>query len=309
VVAEDDEGSVKGTPVKESLQESLRESLVNEEPVPDKVKDDLIRCIKRNEAVMPREIEEWTGDRVIRLNEQVVYHVGTTASKNKVVTSLRIEQKETAEKTLSGLLKVRLLGGYGFHKVGVDKVLMVRANKLKAMLTTDTLAFKQSTFLSVGGRYLRLSNIEQYCVTPLIPRHEMVKVLDEKTVSKREMYNGAKANWSHVSSDKHDKKQIKLLHSLIVPYFKYDGIGAYMRHAMEDIITHMESIFFEMSYKEDGVKLDFDEMLRDIAEERIKGARHKKYVTRKRAIGSSLGPDAVSAMQRIPSEKLAKVSW
>lgn len=223
-----------------------------------------------NVLASPLFLKKHTGVDRVDLPKHDIYHAGKDKSGKPVYTVYRILGKESKHNTIQGMLRVKLISGYGVkHGDGERAEVLMRPNDLKKLMTAGTTSIKRNSVVFFEtGMVVRLEDIEIFCDLPLINRRELMEKDSVGAICKRDMYQATRGeeNWAHVKQGALLREMESSVHQLILPYYRRfrdnkSDPQHFFRAFMEDMVrtcTAHHTNFTE--------GCDFDDLLGVIAE-------------------------------------------
>ncbi|CAM9204747.1 unnamed protein product [Pylaiella littoralis] len=238
--------------------------------IPDAVLDFFAGSGGINILASPLFLEKHTGSGRVYLPDHDIYHAGKDSGGKPVYTVYRIVGKEYKHNTIQGMLRVRLVSGYGVKGGGADGADgLMRPNDLKRLMTEGTTSIKRnSVVVFQTGMVARLEDIEIFCDLPLINKWDLVKKDSADAICKRDMYKATRGeeNWAHVKQGALIRDMESSVHQLILPYYRRyrenkNDPQHFFRAFMEDMVRTCTAHHTNFT-----TGCSFDELLGDIAE-------------------------------------------
>jgi hypothetical protein len=223
-----------------------------------------------NLLASPLFLKKHTGSDRVYLARHDIYHAGKDKNGKPVYTVYRLTGKEYTHNTIQGMLRVKLLSGYGVKHGDEERgTVLMRPNDLKKLMTEGTTSIKRnSVVVFETGMVVRLEDIEIFCDLPLIDKRELMQKDSAGAICKRDMYKATRGedNWAHVKQGALIREMESSVHQLILPYYRrYKGNEKdpqhFFRAFMEDMVRTCTAHHTNFT---DGC--DFDKMLGEITE-------------------------------------------
>lgn len=215
------------------------------------------------EAVTPAVLKAMIGSPTIPLPQHDIYTMGKESGGTSPAyfTKLRIVTKVSERNTVQGLMGIRFLAGYGYHKWvqqgGNSDVTIMRPADIKKLVTEDTSTFKKRAVIFLNGNVISLSLADGFCRIPLMD-HRLLGDFENPTNSKkRDAYALKKKKdneWAHINRNSMLVENKKAMHRMLLPYKKNLREKEYFQEFLKDMVQGCLQLRKEFCPEEDPVR-------------------------------------------------------
>lgn len=265
-------------------------------------------------VVTPAVLQGMIGSSTIPLHQHDIYVMGKKPGSTSPAyfTKMRIETKASERNTVQGLLGVRFLAGYGYHKWvkqgGNSDVTIKRPADIKKLVTEDTSSFKKRAVIYLNGNVLSLSLADGFCQIPLMDHRLLGDFENPHNSKKRDAYALKKKKgkeWAHINRNSMLVENKKAMHRMLLPYKKNLRDAEYFQEFMQDMVQGCLQLRKEFCPEEDPNR-NIQQVLTCFSGNKRRSEQAASQPGKRRVLDKMSKNLDTSGLQRIPP---GEISW